>query len=33
LSHAAEIDDNVSQELIRVIEELGAHPATTAKTG
>lgn len=32
LSHAAEIDDNVSQELIRVIEDLGTHPAATSKT-
>jgi small-conductance mechanosensitive channel len=31
LSHAAEIDDNVSQELIRVIEDLGTHPVATSK--
>jgi small-conductance mechanosensitive channel len=31
LSHAAEIDDNVSQELIRVIEDMGKNPAATSK--
>jgi hypothetical protein len=31
LSNAAEIDDRVSQELIRVMEDLGAHPAATSK--
>jgi small-conductance mechanosensitive channel len=31
LSNAAEIDDKVSQELIRVVAELGSHPAVTAK--